>query len=211
MTLPGRPGFRAWGPLALPGALRGSSPTPAEPPLSLRVSAAIARVRQAIGRRVVDALPGETGAIANALITGERGGITEITNQAFRDSGLFHILSISGPAHGDHGGGGVPLDPADAGGHPIDRAALPDQEMGGGGRHAGCAWLFADLGRGVRHRALLHHDHDHVPGRAAGPAGAGAAQRGAGRACYPRAVAGKPARRRLPDVVCRCGGAGVGL
>lgn len=68
----------------------------AEPPLSLRVSAMVARVRQAIGRRVVAALPGETGAIANALITGERGGITEATNQAFRNSGLFHILSISG-------------------------------------------------------------------------------------------------------------------
>jgi competence protein ComEC len=66
------------------------------PPLSLQASAAIARVRQAIGRRVVAALPGETGAIANALITGELGGITEATNQAFRDSGLFHILSISG-------------------------------------------------------------------------------------------------------------------
>jgi competence protein ComEC len=67
-----------------------------EPPLSLSAKAAIARVRQAIGQRVVAALPGETGAIANALITGERGGITEATNQAFRDSGLFHILSISG-------------------------------------------------------------------------------------------------------------------
>ena len=42
------------------------------------------------------ALPGQTGAIANALITGERGGISEATNQAFRDFGLFHILSISG-------------------------------------------------------------------------------------------------------------------
>ena len=67
-----------------------------EPPLSLRVSAAFASVRQAIGRRVLAALPGQTGAIANALITGERGGISEATNQAFRDSGLFHILSISG-------------------------------------------------------------------------------------------------------------------
>lgn len=71
-------------------------PSSAQPPLSLRVNAAIARVRQAIGRRVVAALPGETGAIANALVTGERGGITETTNQAFRASGLFHILSISG-------------------------------------------------------------------------------------------------------------------
>ena len=43
-----------------------------EPPLSLRASAAIARVRQAIGRRVVETLPGQTGAIANALITGQR-------------------------------------------------------------------------------------------------------------------------------------------
>ena len=48
----------------------------AEPPLSLRLSAAVARLRQAIGRRVVEALPGSS-AIANALITGERGGISE--------------------------------------------------------------------------------------------------------------------------------------
>jgi len=67
-----------------------------EAPLTLRVSAAVARLRQAIGRRIVEALPGQAGAIANALITGERGGIWEATNQAFRDSGLFHILSISG-------------------------------------------------------------------------------------------------------------------
>jgi competence protein ComEC len=65
-------------------------------PLSLRVSAAIERVRQAIGSRVLAGLPGETGAIANALVTGERGGISQATNDAFRDSGLFHILSISG-------------------------------------------------------------------------------------------------------------------
>jgi competence protein ComEC len=84
------------------GAVGYSTSAPAivadtsEPPLSLRVIAAVARVRQAIGRRVVEALPGQTGAIANALITGERGGISESTNQAFRDSGLFHILSISG-------------------------------------------------------------------------------------------------------------------
>ena len=66
------------------------------PPLALRLAAAVARVRQAIGDRILAALPGEAGAIANALVTGERGGISEATNQAFRDSGLFHILSISG-------------------------------------------------------------------------------------------------------------------
>lgn len=61
-----------------------------------RLQAGIERLRLAIGRRITAALPGETGAIANALITGERGGITEATNDAFRDSGLFHALSISG-------------------------------------------------------------------------------------------------------------------
>jgi competence protein ComEC len=66
------------------------------PTLAQSAAAAVARLRQAIGQRVLAALPGETGAIANALITGERGGISEETNQAFRDSGLFHILSISG-------------------------------------------------------------------------------------------------------------------
>ncbi len=65
-------------------------------PFDLVWRSAIERVRQAIGARITAALPGETGAIANALVTGERGGISDATNDAFRDSGLFHILSISG-------------------------------------------------------------------------------------------------------------------
>jgi competence protein ComEC len=68
----------------------------AAPPLWLQAAWAVGQVRQAIGRRVLEALPGETGAIANALITGERGGISEATNDAYRASGLFHVLSISG-------------------------------------------------------------------------------------------------------------------
>ncbi len=68
----------------------------ADPPADLRMWAAVQRVRQAIGARIAAALPGETGAIATALITGERGGISEATTDAFRDSGILHILSISG-------------------------------------------------------------------------------------------------------------------
>ena len=67
-----------------------------DPPALLRIEASITRLRQAISRRVRAALAGERGAIADALITGERGGISAATNQAYRDSGLFHILSISG-------------------------------------------------------------------------------------------------------------------
>lgn len=67
-----------------------------EMPLWLVWRSGVETWRQGIGARITAALPGETGAIANALITGERGAISETTNQAYRDSGLFHILSISG-------------------------------------------------------------------------------------------------------------------
>lgn len=66
------------------------------PPRSLAFQLVIERIRQAIAERILAALPGQAGHIALALITGERGGITEATNQAWRDAGLFHILSISG-------------------------------------------------------------------------------------------------------------------
>lgn len=65
-------------------------------PVMLRLEARITAVRQAISSRVRAGLDGERGGIADALITGERGGISAGTNQAYRDSGLFHILSISG-------------------------------------------------------------------------------------------------------------------
>ena len=66
------------------------------PPLSLQFWAAIERIRLRIGWRITGGLGGETGHIAMGLITGERGGISQKTNDAYRDSGLFHILSISG-------------------------------------------------------------------------------------------------------------------
>ncbi len=77
-----------------------ADPTPttidAAPPWDLRARATFNRLRQDIAHRVTTVLPSETGAIATALITGERGGITTATNNAYRDSGLIHILSISG-------------------------------------------------------------------------------------------------------------------
>ncbi len=68
----------------------------AEASLSGRFSESLQRLRQAIGERITAAIPGEAGAIATSLITGERGGISEETTDAFRDPGLLHILSISG-------------------------------------------------------------------------------------------------------------------
>lgn len=65
-------------------------------PADVRLRATFNRLRERIGARITSVLPGETGSIAVALITGERGGITEATNSAYRDSGLIHVLSISG-------------------------------------------------------------------------------------------------------------------
>ncbi len=67
-----------------------------DPPWDLALWLPIDRLRAAINARIRASLPGERGEVAAALITGERAGISKEDNQAMRDSGLFHILSISG-------------------------------------------------------------------------------------------------------------------
>ena len=53
--------------------------------------------RSLINARIArGAAAASAASIAAALITGERAGISKEDNQAMRDSGLFHILSISG-------------------------------------------------------------------------------------------------------------------
>ncbi|MGE3782109.1 MAG: ComEC/Rec2 family competence protein, partial [Alphaproteobacteria bacterium] len=54
------------------------------------------RLRNDMTNRITSVLPGSTGGIAAALITGKRGAISEDVNQAYRDSGLAHLLAISG-------------------------------------------------------------------------------------------------------------------
>ena len=56
----------------------------------------VANVRAAIVARIMAAEPGEAGAVAAALLVGERSALSEQTNESLRISGLFHILSISG-------------------------------------------------------------------------------------------------------------------
>jgi competence protein ComEC len=53
-------------------------------------------LRHDIARRVLAVLPGQAGAVAAALMTGERGAIPEHVMQNMRDSGLAHLLAISG-------------------------------------------------------------------------------------------------------------------
>lgn len=57
---------------------------------------AVSRWRAAATERIRHALPGVKGAVAAALMTGERGAIPESDLEAMRDAGLAHLLAISG-------------------------------------------------------------------------------------------------------------------
>ncbi len=64
--------------------------------LSLTVGVAVQSVREAISNRIRAGLPGEPGDVAVALITGDRSGLSDETQESLRRSGLAHILAISG-------------------------------------------------------------------------------------------------------------------
>jgi competence protein ComEC len=61
-----------------------------------RISGAIETLRWNITARIRAVLPGSTGGIAAALITGDRGAISESDEAALRDAGLAHVLAIAG-------------------------------------------------------------------------------------------------------------------
>ncbi|MDX2232968.1 MAG: ComEC/Rec2 family competence protein [Hyphomonadaceae bacterium] len=79
-------------------ALGRCRPTGAGPPPSAldRAMLAIASWRRDLTDTVYEMAPNEGGAIAAAMITGDRSLMSEETNIAFRDSGLGHMLSVSG-------------------------------------------------------------------------------------------------------------------
>ena len=52
--------------------------------------------RMALSDRIRAAVPGETGAIAAALITGDRSGLSQQVTDALRHTNLAHLLAISG-------------------------------------------------------------------------------------------------------------------
>ena len=56
----------------------------------------LATIRLAMTERIRDAIGGAEGAIAAALVTGERGGLPEEAEEWLRGTGLAHVLSISG-------------------------------------------------------------------------------------------------------------------
>ncbi len=62
----------------------------------LRFHAWTESLRRAIGDRFAALVPGEDGAVAAALINGEQSAIPQSLQEAYRVSGIAHILSVSG-------------------------------------------------------------------------------------------------------------------
>lgn len=54
------------------------------------------RLRSALSHELFQSMPNQAGAIAVALVTGERGRISDATRQAYADAGIAHVLAISG-------------------------------------------------------------------------------------------------------------------
>jgi len=61
-----------------------------------QVSLVVERLRAQITERIHSVLPGSTGGIVSALITGNRSAISEDDEEALRDAGLAHVLAIAG-------------------------------------------------------------------------------------------------------------------
>jgi competence protein ComEC len=90
----------------------------------------VLRLRTEMTERIHAVLPGAAGGVASAVITGKRGTMPDEVKQAFRDSGLSHLLAIAGLHLGLVGGfvffavrGGLALIPFLALRYPIKKIA----------------------------------------------------------------------------------------
>ncbi|MGB8554932.1 MAG: ComEC/Rec2 family competence protein [Pseudolabrys sp.] len=77
------------------GAIKMKAP-PIERGFWLSYASVIDDLRESMDKRIRAAIPGDSGSIASALITGKRDAISTPVNDAMYVSSLAHVLSISG-------------------------------------------------------------------------------------------------------------------
>ncbi|MEI2300286.1 ComEC/Rec2 family competence protein [Ensifer sp. MJa1] len=87
----GAVGFFYGAPESGEGAPSGQTPT-----LLSSLATKVAMMREAVGERIRAAIGGDTGALAAALVTAEERAISRETVEVLRQSGLAHVLAISG-------------------------------------------------------------------------------------------------------------------
>lgn len=121
-----------------------------------RAGLAVFRLRMAISRAVQEALPGQAGAVAAALIAGDRSGLTPEVLDDLRAANLAHLLAISGLHMGLLTGAvfsalrvGLALHPRIALRWPIKKLAV------GGAMVAGAGYLALSGGNVATERAFV--------------------------------------------------------
>lgn len=67
-----------------------------EPAASDGARLALHRARMRVSAAMQERMPGQSGALAAALMTGDRSGINAATDEVMRASNLYHLISISG-------------------------------------------------------------------------------------------------------------------
>ncbi len=75
-------------------ALSAVEPTDRAVPSSWAIGVQL--LREAVARRVSEAVPGAAGAVSVTLLTGSAAAIPPADHAAFRDSGLAHLLAVAG-------------------------------------------------------------------------------------------------------------------
>ncbi len=70
--------------------------TPQSQTFSNKIRHKIMQLRESLTYYIRIHVPGQSGAVIAALVTGDRSGIKDETRQAFADAGIAHILAISG-------------------------------------------------------------------------------------------------------------------
>lgn len=74
----------------------GSALRPVEVAGAGRAAGWLSRMQRQLSRHIHGEIPGSAGGIAAAFASGDRGGISAVDEQAMRDAGLTHLLSVSG-------------------------------------------------------------------------------------------------------------------
>ena len=167
----------------------------------LRLSAA--KFRAQIVRRVQATLPGQEGAIASALMAGERGAIDKQDTQALRDSGLAHLLAISGLHMGLAGFGiFVAVRRLLALSEPL-ALSYPIKKVGGRCRAFRNSILSGRVRDGCVGTACVYYDGGHFCGDHVGPVRNYASDGGHRRHDYDPDNPRGGRRSRISNVVCR--------
>ena len=182
-------------------------PNPPPVPFDLRLHAGLAKLRQGIAARIGAVLDGDAGAIAKAMIMGDQGQISEKATKALRDSGLYHVISISGFHMALTAGTMFWLIRAVLALFPSLALRFPLKIWAGIGALAVATAYLAISGSAVAAVrsyimvAIVFARHHPEPARAE------PAQPRHRRAAHPHRDAAEPHRRRLPDVLRGDGGA----